>query len=163
MQPPGDLSPLYQRVIEDFSGAPGEKEVLRRTADDVTAAELAAQSVLILGDGLRSPAVQALLKRARCPLSLTTGGFCFDGRVYEEPGHAVLCTVHHPDRPGCGITVYCGNSELALGRSGLLLHYRDSAVVFETTARTVDTNTVYESRPVARRDFKTPTVLEVQR
>ena len=163
VQPPGAMSPLYQRVIEDFSGEPGQKEVLLRTADDVSAAELSAQSVLIVGDGLRSPAVQALLMRARCPLSLTAGGFRFEDQTYEAPGHAVLCTVHHPAMPGCGITVYYGNSETALGRSDLLLHYRDSAVVFETTARTAEGKTVYESRPIARRDFESPTVIEVQR
>ncbi len=163
VQPSGVVSPLYQRVIDDFGGERGQKEVLLRTADDVSAAELSAQSVLIVGDGLRSPAVRALLKRAGCPLSLTATGFRFEDRTYEEPGHAVLCTVHHPDMPGCGITVYFGNSETALGRSDLLLHYRDSAVIFETTARAAEGKTVYESRPIARRDFESPTVVEVRR
>ncbi|MEW6251758.1 MAG: M1 family aminopeptidase [Planctomycetota bacterium] len=171
LKPAGEISPFYQRVIEDFTGEPGAKEVTVKNAVEFTAAEAAGQSVLIIGDAVRALGIQALLARVKCPLQFLPpgeepAGFKLDETMYVEPGHAVLCTLHHPDLPGGGITVYCGNSETAIGRSDLLLHYRDSLVVFETSSRKAEgpggeSKTVYESRPIARRDFESPASIEV--
>jgi hypothetical protein len=59
--------------------------------------------------------------------------------------------------------LYYGNSETALGRADLLGFYRDSLVVFETSSRQVRDETIYEGRPIARRDFETLQVIEVSR
>ncbi len=163
VKPDGAVSAFYQRVIEDFSGEPGSKEVLERTAGEVTAAELSQGSVLILGAAVRSAGLEAFLARAACPLKWSSSGFGLDDAVYDQPQSSVLCTVHHPDIPDGGVTIYCGNSEAALGRSDLLGFYRDSLVIFETTSREVDGQTAYESRVVARRDFETPPAVMVSR
>jgi aminopeptidase N len=155
------VSKFFQRVIEDFSGEPGMKEVTQRTASDVTAADLAQQSVLILGDAVRSAPVQALLARTDCPIRWPDSGFEIGGVVYAGPEQSVLCTVHHPDLPEGGITLYYGNSEAALGRSDLLLFYRDSLVIFETTGREVDGSLKYDSRVVGRQDFESPQSIAV--
>ena len=157
------VSKFFQRVIEDFSGEPGTKEVTQRTASDVTAADLAQQSVLILGDAVRSAPVQALLARTDCPIRWPDSGFEIDGMSYDKPEQAVLCTMHHPDLPEGGITLYYGNSEAALGRSDLLLFYRDSLVIFETTGREVDGSLKYDSRVVGRQDFESPQSIAVTR
>jgi hypothetical protein len=161
VKPAGPLSPFYERVIEDFTGQPGSKEVTQSDAADVTPAELARQSVLILGDAVQSPPVAAFLARAKCPLHWLASGFALDGVVYAKTEQAVLCTVHHPDLPEAGVTIYRGHSETALGRSDLLGFYRDSLVVFETTSREVDGKPVYECHPTTRKDFESPQSLAV--
>jgi aminopeptidase N len=161
--PAGPLSKFYQRVIEDFTGEPGAKEVTQRPASEVTPAELAGQSVLILGDAVRSGPVQTFLARTNCPLRWPEGGFELAGVLYDKPEQAVLCTVHHPDQPAGGVTIYYGNSETATGRSDLLAFYRDSLVVFETTRREVDGVTAYDSKPVGRRDFESQQSIPVSR
>ncbi len=163
VKPGGPVAKSLARVIEDFSGEAGSKEVTLRDADEVTAADLGRQSVLILGDAVHSPAVQALLARTNCPLRFHDSGFEIDSVSYDKPEQAVLCTVHHPDLPEGGITVYLGNSAAALGRSDLLLFYRDSLVVFETTGREVDGSMKYDSRVVGRQDFETPQSITVAR
>jgi len=161
---PGQEVPkFYQRVIEAFRGDDQSKTVTQRTAQDVTADDLAHQSVLILGDAVRSAPVQALLKKTDCPIVWAQSGFRVGDAEYAAAGHAVLCTVHHPDVSGAGLTVYYGNSEDALGRSDLLLFYRNSLVVFETAPKEVEGQPTYESRVLVRRDFETQPALEVRK
>ncbi|HPC23500.1 MAG TPA: hypothetical protein PK920_13580 [Phycisphaerae bacterium] len=161
--PPEPISPFYQIVIEDCTGPAGSKQITHRTAADVTAADLAGKSVLLLGDAVRAEPVQALLARTVCPIQWETNGFRIDDTLYNSPSHAVLCTVHHPDSPEQAVMLYYGNSETALGRADLLGFYRDSLVVFETSSRQVRDETIYEGRPIARRDFETLQVIEVSR
>ncbi len=75
----------------------------------------------------------------------------------------MLCTVHHPDVPGSGVTIYAGNSEDALGRSDLLLFYGNSVVVFGTTAKTVEEEKEYQSKVLKRMDFESQERIDVQR
>jgi hypothetical protein len=159
VKPRGELSRFYQTVIDRFSADKAPADVTQCTIEELadngpTADALTRQSVLILGDAVRSPHVQALLDRADCPITWYESGFRLGGDTYDQPGHSVLCTVHHPDGVGCGVTVYYGNSEDALGRSDLLLFYRNSLVVFETTARESAGEKTYQSRVIARRDFE---------
>jgi hypothetical protein len=158
-----DVSKFYQRVIDRFTGRMGAERVTQQDVADLTAEELTRQSVLILGEAVRAPQVQALLARTNCPITWHKTDFSIEDANYDQPGHSVLCTVHHPDVPGGGITIYYGNSEDALGRSDLLLFYRNSLVVFETEAAVVGGEKKYESRVILRRDFESPVSIEVER
>jgi hypothetical protein len=162
VKPAAEVSKFNQRVIDAFRGDDAGKTVTERTAADVTADELRQQSVLVLGEAVRSPAVQSLLSRAECPVTWTAGGFRIGEATFDQPGQSVLVTIHHPDLPGGGLTVYFGNSEDALGRSDLLMFYRSSLVIFETTFREADGEKTYESRVLERRDFESPHALPVQ-
>ena len=130
---------------------------------EVDAGALMGRSLLILGEAVRDEAVQALLARTDCPVAWRDGGFSIDGVDYDGVGQSVFCTVHHPDSPGDGITVYYGNSEDALGRSDLLLFYRQSLVGFETAVKEVEGEKEYKSRVILRRDFEPETVVDVVR
>ncbi len=162
VKPEGELSPLLARVVGLFRGEDESKDVLERTATTVTAADFAGRSVLVLGAAARSPVVAELLRRAACPVVAGDGWFRVDEAEHVFPAGSVLCTVHHPDATGQGVTVYLGNSEDALGRSDLLLFYRNSLVRFETTAREVDGEKTYEAKPVERRDFEDVQRVEVR-
>lgn len=163
IKPREDVSEFYQTVIERFSAKKEAGNVTQRTVDSLAADELAQRSLLVLGEAVRSEPVQALLARTNCPITWHESGFRIEGVSYDRPGQSVLCTVHHPDVVAGGITVYCGNSEDALGRSDLLLFYPNSLVAFETTAKMVTGEKKYESRVILRRDFEAQVVLEVKR
>ncbi len=157
------LSPFYETVISRFSGRGDSKDVTRRTVDQLTPSDLESGAILILGDAVRDPAVSALLRRTDCPVTWFDGGFRIEGEAYDDAEQSVLCTVHHPDVAGGGITVYTGNSETALGRSDLLLFYGNSLLVFETTAQPAAPEPGYHSQVVLRRDFETPTAIDVMK
>ncbi|MBI5864582.1 MAG: hypothetical protein HZB38_08750 [Planctomycetes bacterium] len=159
--PTGELSPFYQRAIDMFRGEGTDRTITQRKADELKADELAGQSVLVLGDAVRSSVVAAFLKRTDSPIAWEQDGFRIGDADYKSPANAVLCTVHHPDTPGAAITLYAGNSESAIGRSDLLLFYRNSMVVFETSAKETDGKKAYESKVIARRDFEFQPVVKV--
>jgi len=161
--PGPELSSFYERVIKRFDSEDEPKEITRREAGNLKAEELTRQSALIIGDAVRAAPVQALLTRANCPITWHAGGFSIEGVDYDEPGHSVLCTLHHPDAPGAGITIYYGNTEDALGRSDLVLFYGNSLVVFETTATEVSGEKKYQSEVILRRDFETLVEIDVDR
>jgi aminopeptidase N len=157
-----DVSKFYQRVIDRFSDRMGAEHVTQRDVADLTTEEPLSKSVLVLGEAVHAPQVQALLARTNCPITWQKTGFSIEGVSYDAPGHSVLCTVHHPDVAAGGVTVYYGNSEDALGRSDLLLFYRNSLVVFETQAAVVGGEKKYESQVILRRDFESPVSIEVR-
>ena len=161
--PGPELSSFYERVIKRFDSEDEPKEITRREAGNLKAEELTRQSALIIGDAVRAALVQALLTRANCPITWHAGGFSIEGVDYDEPGHSVLCTLHHPDVPGAGITIYYGNTEDALGRSNLVLFYSNSLVAFETTATEVSGEKKYQSEVILRRDFETLVEIDVDR
>jgi len=163
VKPHGEMSRFYQTVIDRFRAKMESADVRQSVVDDLTPAALRRQSVLILGDAVRSAPVQALLARTDCPITWDDSGFQIDGETYDQPGQSVLCTVHHPHVVGGGITIYCGNSEDALGRSDLLLFYRNSLVAFDTTAREANRDKTYQSRVVARCDFESQQTIDVSR
>jgi aminopeptidase N len=161
VKPNGEMSSFYQTVIDRFRARMETGEVKEVVVGDLTAEALGQQSVLILGDAVRSAPVQALLARTDCPITWSDSGFQIDGESYDQPGQSVLCTVHHPDVVGGGITIYCGNSEDALGRSDLLLFYRNSLVVFDTTVSEANGEKTYQSQVVTRRDFESQQTIDV--
>ena len=138
--PAGELPDPYQTVVDSFTKAVlGDEEepkkgyqVMVRTAEQATSQELAEADVLIVGNAVRNPTVQELLGRTRCPVTWTESGFAIQAQEYASPGQAVFFTVHHPDRPEGGVTVYYGNSEAALGNARVLSYYPNSLLVFET-------------------------------
>jgi len=141
--PPEPLAEPYRQVVDSFTRAvagdgadrpPRARAVRVVEAAAAGAADLAASSVLIVGDAVRAPAVAAFLARTRSPVAWTADGFRIDDEVYGGPGHAVLLTVHHPDRPADGVTVYRGNSLAALANARVLGFYANSLLVFESPA-----------------------------
>ena len=163
VKPREGVSKFHQTVIDRFSARKEAGDVTELAVADLAAKALAQQSVLILGDAVRNELVQALLARTNCPITWYEPGFQIEGVTYDQPGQSVLCTVHHPDAAGAAITIYDGNSEDALGRSDLLLFYRNSLVVFDTTARETDGDKTYRSRVVTRRDFESQQTIDVSR
>ncbi|MCP4249810.1 MAG: M1 family metallopeptidase [bacterium] len=138
--PTGDFDDAYQTVVDNYTEAVlGEEDdpkeghqVVVRPADEVTAQELAEGSLLIVGEAVRAPVVTELLANTVCPVTWTQGAFSIEDQQYADPGQAVYFTVHHPDRPEGGISVYCGNSPAALANAGVLPYYANSLLVFET-------------------------------
>ncbi len=149
--PPCDLAGHpYEGVAERFEEAvrTGETKGKVKTvvADDRLLPDaLSSGGVLVLGDAVRHPAIRSLLARTVAPIRTTSDGFEIDGQSFNAPEHAVLCTVHHPDSPENGITVYFGNSKKALANASLLGFYANSLLVFEAGERT---------SVVLRRDFE---------
>ncbi len=157
--PSGELAEGYRRVIGRFGGADTTPREL--VAGELEASQLVGRSLLVLGAAAMDPAVQALLERTRCPVTWQDQAFAVDGQVFDEPGNAVVCTDHHPDQPGAGITWYYGNSDTALGRSDLLLFYGNSLLVFATERRPGAGEAEYSSEVILRKDFESVERLEV--
>jgi hypothetical protein len=59
-------------------------------------------------------------------------GFAVEGVEYSGPRQAVFLTLHHPDVPDGGVTVYYGNSPEALSNARVLGFYANSLLVFDT-------------------------------
>lgn len=147
--PPDELFGEYQTAIEGF-----EKAVCKRkntTCDTIvanhalTADGIQKGGVLIIGDAVRHPVVQEILRRSESPIVWTETGFTIDSQPFDLPNQAVFCTVHNPDSPTDGITVYYGNDQSSLANATLLSFYANSLLVFETNDRT---------EVVVRRDFE---------
>lgn len=165
--PAEKLSDPYQQVVDSFTRAvlldendapkKGHEVEVRKSAE-VDAEDLAASSVLIIGDAVRASAVQRLLERTHSPVTWTDAGFRIEDDAYEGPGHAVLMTVHHPDREKAGVTVYLGNSTAALANARVLSFYGNSLLVFESPvteqAPAADGGGMPPTKVVRRMDFE---------
>ena len=170
--PDGDVSEAYRGVAESFGRAvrgddeepEHDHEVIERTASSVTRDELAGASVLVLGAGVRGAAVQELLGRSRSPVRWheSAASFHVGDQEYEGPGEAVFFTVHHPDRPDAGVTVYFGNSERALSNASVLSFYPNSLLVFDTPPGVEATSAsgMPRAEVVERIDFEFPERIE---
>jgi aminopeptidase N len=161
--PDGEPAEGYRTVAEAFRravlGDPEKKEsgreVLESKASALGPAELAEASVLVLGDAVRAPAIQELLGRTRNPVRWEASSFFVGENEHAAPGEAVFFTVHHPGQPEQGITVYYGNSEMALSNARLLDFYPNSLLVFETPAGGAgDASGMPRARVVERIDFE---------
>jgi hypothetical protein len=138
--PGDDLAEGYQVVVDSFSQAVlGDEdkpkkghEVVRRRAAEVTAEDLAASSVLVVGDAARQPVVGDFLARTRSPVAWGDSDFLVEGESFAGPGEAVYFTVHHPDLAEQGVTVYFGNSPAALANARVLNYYPNSLLVFSS-------------------------------
>ncbi len=156
VMPPGELLEAYETVAAAFEKpvkAKDDGSVVRTVADNALTAEtLAGRSVLVLGEAVRHPAVQELLERTESPVRWTEAGFAVDDDAFDEPNHAVMMTLHHPDSPDDGLTVYAGNSDEALVNAAILGFYANSLLVFECGER---------CEVVVRRDFESNQRVEV--
>ena len=156
--PPTDLLEPYATVADAFKKAvesrkESKAESVTVVADDRLSPEaLNSGGVLILGQAVRHPVVQELLARTVCPVVWTASGFTVDGQEFNAPNHAVMCTVHHPDTPGDGVTIYAGNAEEALANASMLGYYANSLLVFEANERT---------KVILRRDFESHQRIEL--
>lgn len=141
--PPGAAPEELQKLADAFGSSYKPDQRRAKTAEQIKPEEdLAERCVLILGDGARDPVVNAFLGAIEFPLRWTDKGFGFEEQVFEEPGHAVLCTVRHPGVPGGGVTVVYGNSEEAIPRAQLIPFYENSLIIFK------------DGIPILRRDFE---------
>lgn len=162
--PDGEVAEPYRAVAESFRRevlGDGEmpepvRVVIERTASSLDPEDLVEAGVLVLGDAVRSPAVQALLGRSRRPVSWEESSFRVGERAYAAPGEAVFLTVHHPDRADLGVTVYFGNSERALSNARVLSFYPNSLLVFDTPpgAEGTSESGMPRARVVERIDFE---------
>ncbi len=138
--PEGELADGYQTAINSHRRAvtgpeddPKENvEVRTITVSQVTAEQLAEADLLIIGDAVRSQVIQGLLAQTVCPVTWSESGFEIEGEAYTEPAQAVFFTVHHPSKPGSGVTVYYGNSPDALANARVLSYYPNSLLVFNS-------------------------------
>ncbi len=166
-EPYRDVADSYRRaVLGDEEEPEVDHEVIERTVSSVSVEELAGGSVLVLGDGVRSPAVQEVLSRSRSPVRWheSEASFHVGDREFAGPGEAVFLTVHHPDRANSGVTVYFGNSERALSNAGVLSFYPNSLLVFDTPPGVEATSASGMPRAavVERIDFEFPERIEFQ-
>lgn len=157
--PPGDLMKPYNTVAEDFKERFEEKKRKVQTvvADEALESDTLANGggILILGDAVRHAAVQSFLERTICPIRWDENGFVVQGRRFDGAKEAVLCTVHHPDAPEDGVTIYMGNSESALANASILGYYANSLLVFAADPKGHGTDVVL------RRDFESHQRIDV--
>ncbi len=154
--PTGEFPDAYTTVADRFEEPVKKKkdgQLVKSPADDsLTPEKLSGGGILVLGDSVRHPEVQKLLARTVSPVRWIEGGFAIGDQSFTEPNHAVLFTVHHPDSPDDGITVYAGNSETALANAAILGFYANSLLVFEANERT---------EVIVRKDFESQQRIEV--
>lgn len=161
--PDGEPAEGYRTVADAFRravlGDPEKKdsgrEVIERKASELDPAELSEASVLVLGEAVRVPAVQDLLKRTRNPVRWEASSFFVGDKEHGGPGEAVFFTVHHPGKADQGVTVYYGNSEKALSNARLLDFYPNSLLAFETPpGEASDGSGMPRAKVVERIDFE---------
>ena len=157
--PQGQLAEGYQVVVDGWTHEVLEDEkshkVTVRTANAVTIDELASADVLIVGEAARHATVQRFLERTRNPVRWSQSSFSVEDEEYSGPRQAVLLTVHHPDRPDDGVTVYYGNSPAALANARVLTYYANSLLVYDTPEGDATTSSGMPHTEVVRRmDFE---------
>ncbi len=138
--PEGELAEGYRTAIDGVTEAvkgtkdePNEgAQVRTMTAGQVTANDLAAADLFIVGEAVHAPLVGDLLGRTVSPVVWNEAGFEIGGEAYADASQAVFFTVHHPEKENAAITVYYGNSEEALSNARVLNYYPNSLLVFHT-------------------------------
>ncbi len=150
--PWGESADDYEPICDLFlSGFKVAERRTRSPKDLRPDADLAERCVLILGEAVRDPAVDAFLSAIEFPIRWTDGGFEFDDVEYNEPGDAVLCTVRHPGVSGGGVTIVYANSKEAIPSARLIPFYDQSMVIFQG------------GMPSVRQDFEPSQTLRVER
>lgn len=148
--PSGEAAEPYEKVKSVFEKRFEEDQRITRTAGNIEPGALAERCVVILGDAVHDDYAGAFLDAVEFPVRFTDAGFEFDGQTYTDPGHAVLCTVSHPDVAGGGVTVVYANSESAIPPATFLPMYDRSLVIFKNRMA------------VLRHDFERRRVVTVQ-
>ena len=160
--PSGDAPEQYKQLQSIFESSFKAHERIERTVGNIEQGALAERCSLILGNAVRDPYVEAFLSAVEFPVSFDDplhpplrrgdgGGFEFEGTDYDDPGDAVLCTIHHPGVAGGGVTVVYANSEAAIPKAMNVPMYEHSLVIFRN------------GRPVVRHDFEKPRIVSVER
>jgi hypothetical protein len=149
--PSGGVPDAYRELQKIFESSFEEDERKVFTGDDLTEGDLAARSLLILGNAARHPYVRGFLTAIDFPVRWTDTGFEAAGVEYDGEGSAVLCTARHPDVAGGGVTVVYANSESAIPNPHFIPMYDRSLIVFE------------DGRATVRLDFEKPVRVAVQR
>ncbi|HNO77871.1 MAG TPA: M1 family aminopeptidase [Phycisphaerae bacterium] len=121
--------------------------------------QLEQNALVIVGQAVTQPAIQALIERSECPIRFKADGFEIDGVDYASASQSVLCSFRHPDDFGKTVTIYYGNSAESLSNAGILWFYGNSLLVF-------DAKEGGHAVVIVRRDFertqKKPVIKEVQ-
>lgn len=116
----------YQPLIDRLKNLPG---VVVETA--VAGRQLPNQSFFLIGRYDQNPLTAAWGRLFQDVLQPTPDGVKVMGTLYNDPHHAVMVWVKHPDAAGQYAGIYWGNSDDALARAAYLLYYGwDSSVVF---------------------------------
>jgi len=149
--PRGAVNEQYKQLQSLFESSFKADARIERTVGDIEPGALSERSSLILGEAVRDPYIEAFLGAIEFPVSFTEEGFEFEGTDYDDPGDAVLCTIHHPGMSGGGVTVVFANSEAAIPKAMNVPMYEHSLVIFR------------DGRPMVRHDFETPKILSVDR
>jgi hypothetical protein len=145
--PTGGVQEAYVATQAVFESSYAAAKRIVRAAGSIEGGALADRCVLILGGAVRDPYVEGFLRAIEFPVGWTSEAFEFEGKAYNSPGDAVLCTSRHPGVPGGGVTVLYANSDAAIPRASAVPMYEHSLVIFR------------DGRPVLRRDFERPNVV----
>jgi hypothetical protein len=129
--PRGELPEQYAAIQEIFEESFEEDERITFVAGEVRQGELAERCLLILGEVVRDPYVEAFLSAIEFPVTWTDDSFSFDGVEYTDPLDAILCTARHPSLKGGGVTVVFANSEAGIPRAFTIPFYDRSVVIFK--------------------------------
>lgn len=152
--PEGDVPAGYSGIQSVFESGFAANERLAVAVSPGSAGaqrvELAERTVLILGTAVHNAFVSAFLSAIEFPITWEDEAFEHAGVAYDDPAHAVLCTVRHPNVPGGGVTVVYANSMEAIPRAANVPMYEHSLVIFES------------GRPIHREDFERHRVVPVQ-
>jgi hypothetical protein len=150
VMPGPEVAAEYRSVQSQFESRIPSDQRASYLPGAVPAGKLAEHAVLILGNAVRDPLVEAFLSAVEFPVEWFDDGFEYDGEFYDEPGAAVLCTVRHPDVKGAGVTVLYANSETAIPKAANVLMYDRSLVIF------------MDRLPILRADFENPRIIPVE-
>ncbi len=151
VMPSGDVPESFTSLKSIFATGKDEKNVTVFQAGQIEQGRLADTNLLILGEAVRDPYIEAFLSAIQFPLKWVEGGFEFDGVNFSQAGDAVLCTARQPGVQGGGVTVLFANSKEAIPRAMLIPFYDHSAVIF------------HNQKPIIRSDFEIHNIVEVDR
>ncbi len=151
VMPSGDVPESFTSLKSIFAEGKDDENVTVFKAGQIEQGRLADTNLLILGEAVRDPYIEAFLSAIQFPLKWIDGGFEFDGVTFSQPGDAVLCTARQPGVQGGGVTVLFANSNKAIPRAMLIPFYDHSAVIF------------HDQKPIIRSDFEIHNIVEVDR
>ncbi len=151
VMPSGDVPESFTSLKSIFSSDKDEDKVTVFEAGQIHQQRLADTNLLILGDAVRDPYIEAYLSAIQFPIKWIEDGFEFDSVAFTQPGDAVLCTARQPGVAGGGVTVVFANSDEAIPRAMLIPFYDHSAVIF------------HDQKPISRSDFEIQNIVEVDR
>lgn len=149
LPPNADGGPL-ESLRDLFESKFEESERIRRVARQIEEGALANRGALIVGDAVHDSYVSGFLMAVNFPVRFDEYGFEFGGERYDDPAHAVLCTIAHPGVTGGGITVVYANDPSAMPPAINMLMYDRSLIVFD------------DKKPIRREDFERRVVVPVE-